>query len=39
MVQLPDTVEKAITKQNILPVATSNQDCVPNVILHFPSKP
>jgi len=32
MAQLPDAVKKAITKQDIFPVATSNQDCIPNVV-------
>ena len=32
MAQLPDVVKKAITKQDIFPVATSNQDCIPNVV-------
>jgi len=32
MAQLPDVVKKAITKQDIFPVATSNQNCIPNVV-------
>ncbi len=32
MAQLPDAVKKAITKQDVFPVATSNQDCIPNVV-------
>ncbi|MDD5328100.1 MAG: pyridoxamine 5'-phosphate oxidase family protein [Phycisphaerae bacterium] len=32
MAQLPDAVKEAITKQDVFPVATSNQDCMPNVI-------
>ncbi len=32
MAQLPDAVKKAIIKQDIFPVATSNQDCIPNVV-------
>ena len=32
MAQLPEAVKKAITKQDIFPVATSNQDCIPNVV-------
>ena len=32
MAQLPGAVKKAISKQEIFPVATSNQDRVPNVV-------
>jgi len=32
MAQLPDAVKKAISKQEIFPVATSNQDQIPNVV-------
>ena len=32
MAQLPDAVKKAISKQEIFPVATSNQDRIPNVV-------
>jgi predicted pyridoxine 5'-phosphate oxidase superfamily flavin-nucleotide-binding protein len=32
MVQLPDAVKKAIAKQDVFPVATCNQDCIPNVV-------
>ena len=32
MAKLPEAVKKAITKQDIFPVATSNQDCIPNVV-------
>jgi len=32
MAQLPEAVKKAITKQDIFPVATSNQNCIPNVV-------
>jgi predicted pyridoxine 5'-phosphate oxidase superfamily flavin-nucleotide-binding protein len=31
MAQLPDAVKKAISKQEIFPVATSSQDQIPNV--------
>ncbi|MBN1456283.1 MAG: pyridoxamine 5'-phosphate oxidase family protein [Sedimentisphaerales bacterium] len=32
MAQLPDAVKKAISKQEVFPVATSSQDQVPNVV-------
>ena len=32
MAQLPEAVKKAILKQEIFPVATSNQDLIPNVV-------
>jgi predicted pyridoxine 5'-phosphate oxidase superfamily flavin-nucleotide-binding protein len=32
MAQLPDAVKKAISKQDVFPVATCNQDCIPNVV-------
>ena len=32
MARLPEAVKKAISKQEIFPVATSNQDCTPNVV-------
>ena len=32
MTQLPEAVKKAILKQEIFPVATSNQDLIPNVV-------
>ena len=32
MAQLPDIVKEAILKQDVFPVATSNQDQVPNVV-------
>ena len=32
MAQLPETVKKAISEQEIFPVATSNQDRIPNVV-------
>jgi len=32
MAQLPEAVKKAISKQEIFPVATSNQDLIPNVV-------
>ena len=32
MTQLPDAVKKAITKQDIFPVATSSQDGIPNFV-------
>ncbi|MBN2456513.1 MAG: pyridoxamine 5'-phosphate oxidase family protein [Sedimentisphaerales bacterium] len=32
MVQLPEAVKKAISQQEVFPVATSNQDCMPNVV-------
>ena len=32
MAQLPDAVKKAISKQEISPVATSNQNQIPNVV-------
>jgi predicted pyridoxine 5'-phosphate oxidase superfamily flavin-nucleotide-binding protein len=32
MAQLPDAVKKAMAKQDVFPVATSNQDCIPNVV-------
>ena len=32
MVQLTDEVKKAISKQDVFPVATSNQDRTPNVV-------
>ena len=32
MAQLPDAVKKAISKQEIFPVATNNQDQIPNVV-------
>ena len=31
MAQLPEAVKKAISKQEVFPVATSNQDQIPNV--------
>lgn len=31
MIKLPETVKKAILKQDVFPVATSNQDKTPNV--------
>lgn len=32
MAKLPDAVKKAISKQDVFPVATSNQDRMPNVV-------
>ncbi|MDD5134110.1 MAG: pyridoxamine 5'-phosphate oxidase family protein [Phycisphaerae bacterium] len=32
MARLPDAVKKAISKQEIFPVATSSQDQIPNVV-------
>lgn len=32
MARLPEAVKKAITKQDIFSMATSNQDCMPNVV-------
>ena len=32
MAQLPEAVKKAISKQNTFSVATSSQDCIPNVV-------
>jgi len=32
MAQLPEAVKKAISKQEVFPVATSNQDRMPNVV-------
>jgi uncharacterized protein len=32
MAQLPDAVKKAISKQEVFPVATSNQGQIPNVV-------
>jgi len=32
MAQLPDAVKKAISKQEVFPVATSNQDKIANVV-------
>ncbi|MFA5240085.1 MAG: pyridoxamine 5'-phosphate oxidase family protein [Phycisphaerae bacterium] len=32
MAKLPSAVKEAITKQDVFPVATSNQDCMPNLI-------
>ena len=32
MAQLPEAVKKAISKQEIFPVATSNQNQIPNVV-------
>ena len=32
MVQLPSSVKEAISKQDAFPVATSNQDQIPNVV-------
>ena len=32
MAQLPEAVKKAISKQEVFPVATSNQDLIPNVV-------
>ena len=32
MAQLPIAVKEAIAKQDVFPVATSNQDCMPNLI-------